>query len=79
MCMQRLKHEGRDKDARLSKPGDIYYQKTEEYSMQIYSYYECFKCKGYYYGGLKACEQNIMENNNYKVEDLLCPACTPDT
>ena len=60
MSLQRLKHEDRDKDERLKKVGDPYYNKPMEYAIAIYSYYMCFKCKNPYFGGLKSCE-NMME------------------
>lgn len=41
----RLKHEEREKDERLTRPGDPFYNKPVEYAIAIYSYYECFKCK----------------------------------
>lgn len=56
ISMERLKYENRDKDERLSRVGDTYYQKPMEYSLAIYSYYMCFKCKKPYFGGLKSCE-----------------------
>jgi len=54
--LARLKHEGKDKDDRLTNPDDPYYQAEQEYAMAIYSYYQCFKCKNPYFGGLKSCE-----------------------
>lgn len=62
MSLDRLKHEGRDKDERLLKVGDPYYNKPMEYAIAIYSYYECYKCKNPYFGGLKSCEQMMAEN-----------------
>jgi len=43
------------------------------------SYYECYKCKVPYFGGMKDCEMNQEEaknNGDYKKEDLVCAACS---
>lgn len=75
---ERLKYEGKDKDERLSIPGDYFYQKPIEYALAIYSYYECFKCKIPYFGGLKHCE-DMIENQGiekpFKPAELICPNC----
>ena len=51
-----------------------------EYALAIYAYYECFKCKKPYFGGLKNCEMN-MEDDKKKFDpsELICPACCPFT
>lgn len=51
--MGRLKHEEREKDERLTRPSDPFYNKPVEYAIAIYSYYECFKCKVRYFDILK--------------------------
>ena len=56
MSMKRLTHEGREKDKRLNDENDPYFNKKQEYAMAIYSYYQCFKCKKAFFGGLKNCE-----------------------
>ena len=55
MALERSKFEGIDKDERLKKVGDIYYNDLQAYSMARLSYYMCFKCKKAYFGGLKSC------------------------
>lgn len=52
----RLHAEGKDKDERLMKEGDLFFHKEKEYSVAIYSYTECYDCKEPYFTGLKACE-----------------------
>jgi HRD ubiquitin ligase complex, ER membrane component len=77
--LERLKYEKRDKDERLTTEGDPYYQKPVEYAMAIYSYYECFKCKKPYFGGLKRCEDLMQEenkNDEFKPEELVCAECS---
>jgi E3 ubiquitin-protein ligase MYCBP2 len=53
MSLKRLKHEDRDKDKRLKRKGDPYFNRPLEYALDIYSYYTCFKCKSAYFGGAK--------------------------
>jgi len=77
--MERLKYEKRDQDERLVTKGDAYYQKPVEYAIAIYSYYECFKCKKPYFGGLKRCEDLMQEdskNESFKPEELVCAECS---
>lgn len=76
--LDRLKHEEKDKDERLKRPGDPYFEKPTEYAMAIYSYYECFKCKMPYFGGLKKCEDLLEEekqNHEFKPSELVCANC----
>jgi hypothetical protein len=39
------------------------------------AYYQCFKCKSPYFGGLKDCIQAQQEGQEYKKEDLVCGKC----
>ncbi len=74
----RLKHEGRDKDERLNNVDDPYFNKPIEYAIAIFSYYECFKCKKPYFGGLKRCEdmmEDDKKSNVFKPEELVCAGC----
>ena len=72
-AFERLKHEAKDKDERLSRVGDNFYQKPVEYAMAIFSYYECFKCKNPYFGGLKSCDRGPEEDKNqdFKVKIII--------
>eukprot|EP00828_Plagiopyla_frontata_P030567 TRINITY_DN398_c0_g1_i1.p1 TRINITY_DN398_c0_g1~~TRINITY_DN398_c0_g1_i1.p1 ORF type:complete len:379 (-),score=41.52 TRINITY_DN398_c0_g1_i1:179-1315(-) len=78
MSLQRLKHEDRDKDERLKKEGDPYFNKPMEYAIAIYSYYMCFKCKNPYFGGLKSCEDMMGEEKGkegFDPKELVCANC----
>jgi E3 ubiquitin-protein ligase MYCBP2 len=47
--------------------------------MAIYSYYQCFKCKKPYFGGLKSCENlraEAQNNEKFKPEELVCANCS---
>ena len=77
-AVQRMKFEGIDKaeKERLSNPKDRYYNNPEELAMSKLSYYQCFKCKVPYFGGLKSCENDNNENQqNYKSSELVCGKC----
>jgi Ring finger domain len=54
-ALERAKHEGIDKDPRLSDQNDPYYQNLQKWALFKLAYYQCFKCKGPYFGGLKDC------------------------
>ena len=65
-------------DERLTTPTDAYFGKPQEFAMHRCSFYQCFKCKKPYFGGLIDCEQdmaNAERDMNTKPEDLLCQKC----
>jgi E3 ubiquitin-protein ligase MYCBP2 len=64
MCIKRLKLEDRMKDEKLVNPSSLYYNKPLDYAIKIYSYYECFKCKSPYFGGLKDCMRGLEDEKN---------------
>ncbi len=51
-CIDRAKIEGLDKNERVTKEGEEFYNKLEEFALIKLAYYECFKCKLPYYGGM---------------------------
>lgn len=76
---ERLKYENRLKDEKLVTESSPYYNKPDEYAYAIYSYYQCFKCKKPYFGGLKSCEDLMQEDNKqgeFKWEELVCANCS---
>ena len=56
-AMERAKFENLDKHARLKDPNDRFYGNLKAFAIYKLSYYECFKCKQAYFGGMKDCEQ----------------------
>ena len=44
-ALERAKHEGLDKEERLQKEGDEYYNNLQKYAMARLSYYTCYDCK----------------------------------
>ena len=67
------------KDKRLTTKGDEYYKKPKEFAMHKCTFYECFKCKTPYFGGLIDCQQEMQMNEGdedaNKPENLLCQDC----
>jgi E3 ubiquitin-protein ligase MYCBP2 len=59
---ERAKHEGLDKDARLKDPSDRFYNNLKAYSIFKLAYFQCFKCKNPYFGGMKDCLAAANEN-----------------
>ena len=53
--VERAKFEGLDKEPRLKLAGDIYYNNIQGYALYKLAYYQCFKCKVPYFGGMKDC------------------------
>lgn len=75
-ALERAKHEGLDKDERLKKPGDPYFNDLEKYAMARLSYYTCYECKTPYFGGLKDCGNLLEAEANFKEEELVCGKCS---
>jgi E3 ubiquitin-protein ligase MYCBP2 len=76
--LERAKHEGIDKDERLKDPNDPYYNKIQEFALFKLAYYQCYKCKAPYFGGLKDCLRAQLDaeaNQQFKPEDLVCSKC----
>jgi E3 ubiquitin-protein ligase MYCBP2 len=57
LALHFAKIEGIDKDERLAKEGDPFFGKLEDLALTKFAFYECFKCKVPYYGGLKNCAE----------------------
>ena len=57
--------------------GDIYYGKLAEFAMHQCTFYECFKCKKPYFGGMQDCAQALESENSDDLnpESLLCKKC----
>lgn len=51
--LKRLEFENMKNVERLHDPNDQYYHDEEQYALDRFSYYECFKCKEPYFGGKK--------------------------
>ena len=47
--------EGYDKTGRVVTEGDYYYGKLAEFALKNCTFYECFKCKNPYFGGMEDC------------------------
>ncbi len=55
-AVERAKFENIHKDPRLSNPNDErFYNNLEAWAMFKLAYYQCFKCRKPYFGGMKDC------------------------
>lgn len=64
MALERLKYEDCDKDKKLTERNSPYFNKPNEYSMAIYAYFMCYKCKNPYFGGRKNCAEAMNNEQN---------------
>jgi hypothetical protein len=46
-----------DNDERLAKEGDPFFGKLQELAISKLAFYECFRCKVPYFGGMKDCAE----------------------
>ena len=76
LSLQMAIEEGYDKAGRVCDPNDYYYNKLAEFAMKNCTFYECYKCKDPYFGGMEDCQQAMQSENNLKKEDLLCKRCS---
>lgn len=67
-----------DKDERLQKEGDRFYNDLRGYSIFKLAYYQCFKCKQPYFGGMRDCNQ-VQEAQEFKPEHLVCGKCSAES
>ena len=74
--MQRLRVENRLKDPKLMDSSSRYFENPEKYALDLYAYYECFKCQQPYFGGLRDCEQNSVAEDRPQSE-FICFNCSP--
>jgi len=74
----RAKHEGLDKHERLRDPSDHYFNKFEEYALFKCAFYQCYKCKDPYFGGMNDCENDAMRAADTRVQDLVCGKCAAE-
>ena len=76
LAMQTAREQGVLNDERLTTPGDIYFEKPQEYANHRCSFFLCHKCESPYFGGLVDCEiENAQAANDSKPEDLICQDC----
>ena len=78
MAVERGRQQGLDQDERLSDPTDHYFGKYEEYAVHKCAFYECFKCKQPYFGGLVDCENDANMGDDTRRQDLICGGCAAE-
>jgi E3 ubiquitin-protein ligase MYCBP2 len=76
-ALDRAKHEEIHKHEDFLDPTKPFYQDLQKFSMYKLAYYQCFKCKSAYFGGLKDCNLALEEAQQpFKPEDLVCGKCS---
>ena len=60
-ALERASIEGLDKDERIERLGDSFFNDVQGYALFKLSFYECFKCKLPYYGGMRDCGEDNEE------------------
>ena len=61
-------------DAKLVDPQSRYYKQPLKYAVDCFAYYNCYKCKQFYFGGRRDCEQNAAAENRPE-EEFVCYSC----
>ena len=61
-AIERLEIEGRMNDKELKDPQHQYFRDYEGYALAIFCFYECYKCSQPYFGGLRSCQNNIVDD-----------------
>jgi E3 ubiquitin-protein ligase MYCBP2 len=51
--MARAKYEEIDKDNMVKDPNSLWFNDLQGFAMRKLAYFQCFKCKSAYFGGLK--------------------------
>jgi len=72
-ALMRLKYDGQDKHPDIVNK---YNGDAKAYAMNLYAYYQCFKCSKAYYGGGQACGA-ADQAGNFDPSELLCGGCSP--
>ena len=83
LAIEKLAIEKRDQDPEFLDPNSFFHGKADEYALKLYAFYECFKCKDPYFGGMHNCEHEMLEieqngeeeKQNVEKEKLTCNKC----
>lgn len=75
-AIDRLKIEGLLTDPRLQDRNSKYYENPKLFGLDRLAFYECFKCKKPYYGGMRKCEEAGREvDEKFNESHLVCGSC----
>lgn len=74
-ALERFKYMKLDDAEEIKDKSSVYYNNPEKYAMARFCYYQCYKCKQPYFGGMKECnaEQRVQDFNH---KDLICGSCS---
>jgi len=75
-ALQRLAHEGREKDPAIVNANGAFFGDPLAFAMKQYLFYMCYKCKRPYFAGGYACQE---ANVAFDPAELVCPGCQPQS
>ncbi len=74
-ALLRLQSEGHDRAPELITPGAAFYGTApDEYALQRYAFYSCYKCHNPYFGGEASCAEEAPVSSDPK--EFLCGSCS---
>ena len=54
-AIERAKIEGLHKDNRILNKDDVFYNDLQGFALSKLNFYQCFKCRNSYFGGMHEC------------------------
>eukprot|EP00474_Spongospora_subterranea_P000655 CRZ01113.1 hypothetical protein [Spongospora subterranea] len=77
LAMQRLKLDGLTNAVEVSESGQKYYKQPEQYALDRFAFYLCFKCQKPYFGGRRQCGNLAgMDEEKFNAAELVCGGCS---
>ena len=70
-ALKRLEFENLHNDVALTDKNSIFFNAPEKYALDIYAFYQCYKCKKPYFGGRHEC----AINEQFQACELICGNC----
>ncbi|GMH35470.1 hypothetical protein BSKO_03338 [Bryopsis sp. KO-2023] len=75
LAKKRLKLSGELRRQAELQPGGEYEGRPVDYALRKYLYFQCHRCKKPYFGGERVCQNGQRNQQEFKVEDLVCGGC----
>lgn len=73
-ALMRLQYEGLEGSPEITSQTSPYFNNREQFAMDRYCYYPCYKCKTPYFGGNAQC-QGAADESAIKSDEMVCSAC----
>jgi hypothetical protein len=71
---ERAQIEALSEEEKVKDPSSPYYNNMLSYAWDIYAFYMCYKCQQPYFGGRRACGENLVEEAN--PNEYICTECS---